>query len=196
MQMTQKTTRAGAMTALLAMLFLTGVAPAGAQDNSDGRYRPDGRQIAYEVSRMFGESVYEVRTYDPEPDAAEFSAASIFYPLTLSFSPPIGAIALVPGYRGSAENYEWWGPMLASFGYAVMVIDTNTPEDNMEARKQALIAAVNFLRAENDQADSPIQGRIDTGKIAILGHSLGGGASLRAADELGDQIGAVGPLMP
>ncbi len=167
-----------------------------AQDNSQGRYRPDGRQIAAEISRMFGERLYEVRTYDPEPQADEFSNASIFYPLTLSFAPPIGAVVLVPGYGGRMEAYEWWGPMLASFGYAVMIIDTNTPEDNLAARKEALIAAVDFIRNEGSDPDSPIEGRLDTSKIAIMGHSLGGGASLQAARELGDDLGAVIPLLP
>jgi len=168
-----------------------------AQDNSQGRYRPDGRQIAAEISRMFGERLYEVRTYDPEPAVEEFSAATIFYPLTLSFAPPIGAVALVPGYGQSASNYEWWGPMLASFGYAVMIIDTNTPQDGLEARSQALMAAVDFLRNENGEADSPIEGRLDATKIAIMGHSIGGGASLQAAQNLGgDDIGAVIPLTP
>ncbi|MCP5345983.1 MAG: hypothetical protein R3F41_01715 [Gammaproteobacteria bacterium] len=182
-------------TILIGVTLLTGQF-ALAQDNSQGRYRPDGRQLAQGVARELGEQLYEVRTYDPEPQVAEFSAATIFYPLTLSFAPPIGAAVLVPGYRGTAEDYSWWGPMLASFGYAVMIIDTNTVEDNLEARKQALLAAVDFIKNENNDPDSPIQGRIDTGKIAIMGHSLGGGAALQAARELGDDLGAVIPLLP
>lgn len=183
--------------AMLALTALLAAQSVLAQDNTQGRYRPDGRQIAAEISRMFGERLYEVRTYDPQPQADEFAGATIFYPLTLSFAPPIGAVAVVPGYRGTAEDYAWWGPMLASFGYAVLIMDTNTPEDNLDARKQALMAAVEFLRNENTESDSPIAGRIDTGKIAIMGHSLGGGAALQAAIELGsDGVGAVIPLLP
>jgi len=173
-----------------------GIPIASAQDNSDGRYRPDGRQIARQVAGMFGERLYEVRTYDPESQVEEFSGATIFYPLTLGFSPPIGAVAFVPGYGSQAGIYEWWGPMLASFGYAVMIFDTNDPTDTLEARKNALVAAVEFLQAENDESDSPIAGRIDTRKIAIMGHSIGGGASLAAADQLGSAIKAVIPLSP
>jgi triacylglycerol lipase len=183
--------------ALVALTVLLAGQSVLAQDNTQGRYRPDGRQIAAEISRMFGERLYEVRTYDPQPRVDEFADATIFYPLTLSFAPPIGAVAVVPGYRGAAENYEWWGPMLASFGYAVLIMNTNTPEDNLEARKQALMTAAEFLRNENTESDSPIAGRIDTGKIAIMGHSLGGGAALQAASELGsDGVGAVIPLLP
>lgn len=167
---------------------------AGAQDET--RYRPQGREIGTAVGREFREQVYEVRIHDAQPNVAEFSNATIFYPLTLSFAPPYGAVVLVPGYRATQANYDWWGPALASLGLAVMIIDTNTPEDAFEARKQAHIAAVEFLHAENARADSPIKGRIDTSKIAIMGHSLGGGAALAAAVDLGDRIKAVIPLLP
>jgi len=167
---------------------------AAAQEET--RYRPQGRQIGTAVGREFSEQVYEVRIYDPQPEIAELSEATIFYPLTLSFAPPYGAVVLVPGYRGTQENYDWWGPALASLGLAVMVIDTNQPDDAFEARKQAHIAAVDFLIAENAKDDSPIKGRIDTNKIAIMGHSLGGGAALAAAVELDDRIKAVIPLLP
>jgi len=105
-------------------------------------------------------------------------------------------VVLVPGFRGAGENYEWWGPMLASFGYAVIIIDTNQPTDTLDARKQALIAAVEFMRSENNNADSPVAGRLDMNKVALMGHSMGGGAALHAADELGDALKAVIPLSP
>lgn len=184
----------GTLVSLLLLVTAIFTASSLAQDNSAGRYRPEGRQIGFAVARDFDERIYEVRTYDPEPDVAEFSAAIIFYPLTLSFDPPIGAIAFVPGYRASKENYEWWGPALASLGYVVMIIDTNAPDDALEARKNALIAAIDFLKNENEVSDSPLNNKIDTNKLAIMGHSLGGGASLAAAAELGDAIKAVIPL--
>ncbi|HJO12433.1 MAG TPA: hypothetical protein QGI39_10395, partial [Gammaproteobacteria bacterium] len=167
-----------------------------AQDVENTRYSPEGRNIARTIGGVFDERLFEVRTYDPEPAVAEFAAATIFYPLTLSFDPPVGAVALIPGYRGNQEGYNWWGPMLASLGIAVMIIDTNTPTDSLDERKNAQIAAVNFLKNENTESDSPLLGKIDTDNIAIMGHSLGGGGSLYAADELGSAIKAVIPLSP
>ncbi len=169
---------------------------AFAQEVENTRYSPQGRLIAREVGNEFGDGLFEVRTYDPEPSVAEFSKATIFYPLTLSFAPSFGAVAFVPGYRGTQEIYNWWGPTLASLGIAVMIIDTNQPEDSLEARKQALVAAIEFLQNENSESDSPIQGKLDTSKFAIMGHSLGGGAALHAAITLGDSIKAVIPLSP
>ena len=101
-----------------------------------------------------------------------------------------------PGYRGTPEGYDWWGPMLASVGIITMIIETNTTEDNLEQRKNALIAGVELIKRENANSTSPINNKVDESKIAIMGHSLGGGASLRAAEELGADIKAVVPLTP
>lgn len=165
-----------------------------AQDNSTGRYRPEGREIGRAAAGELGERLFEVRTYAPEVDSDAFAAATIFYPLTLSFDAPMGGVVMAPGFRASASNYEWWGPALASLGYAVMILDTNAPTDGLAARADALIAGVGFLKSENDNPDSPLNGKFDTSRVAIMGHSMGGGAALAAAAELGDGIQAVVPL--
>jgi dienelactone hydrolase len=77
-----------------------------------------------------------------------------------------------------------------------MTIDTNDPRDTFQPRKEAHIAAVAFLKGEINNSESPINGKVDTTKLAIMGHSLGGGAALAAARELGSEIKAVIPLMP
>lgn len=178
-------------------LAFTPLIPVSAQDADEpGRYRPQGREIARALGNEFNEALYEVRTYDTGADVDEFAAATIFYPLTLSFAPPSGAVILVPGYTATQANYDWWGPTLASLGIVVMIIDTNDPRDTFVPRKEAHIAAVDFLKAESANGDSPISGKVDTSKIAIMGHSLGGGAALAAATELGADIKAVIPLMP
>ena len=165
-----------------------------AQDNSQGRYRPEGRQVGLAIGRAFDERLYEVRTYEPEVSAEAFAGAIVFYPLTLSFDPPNGAVAFVPGFKASASAYEWWGPALASLGYSVFILETNTPTDALAARADALIAAVDFIKAENQNPDTPVAKKVDPEKIAIMGHSMGGGASLVAATQMGDNIKAVIPL--
>jgi alpha-beta hydrolase superfamily lysophospholipase len=176
---------------------LAAIAPASAQDNDEpGRYRPQGREIARSIGNEFDEALYEVRTYEPSVNVDEFASATIFYPLTLSFAPPSGAVVLVPGYTATQANYDWWGPALASLGVVVMIIDTNDPRDTFQPRKEAHIAAIEFLKGEIANSASPISGKVDTNKLAIMGHSLGGGAALAAAEELGSEIKAVVPLMP
>lgn len=180
----------------VALSFAT-LVPVSAQDADEpGRYRPQGREIARAIGNEFNEALYEVRTYDPGANVDEFASATIFYPLTLSFAAPSGAVVLVPGYTATQANYDWWGPALASLGIVVMIIDTNDPRDTFQPRKEAHIAAVEFLKSENANGDSPISGKVDTNKLAIMGHSLGGGAALAAAQELGSEIKAVVPLLP
>ena len=178
---------------LTSSLVLPGVF---AQDNSDGRYRPEGRTFARGAANLFDDRLFEARTYVTGTDVAEFASATIFYPLTLSFDLPNGVVVMSPGYTGTPESYDWWGPMLASVGIITAIIETNTPEDNLEQRKNALIAGVELIKRENANSASPINNKVDESQIAIMGHSLGGGATLRAAEELGDDIKAVIPLTP
>lgn len=188
------------LTLLTAISFsLATVVPASAQAADEGeRYRPKGREIARELSDEFDKAMYEVRTYTPDvSNVDEFLAATVFYPLTLSFTKATSAVVFVPGYQGKQEMYDWWGPTLASLGIAVMIIDTNEPKSGFLERAQAHIAAVKFLKNEiENNSESPINGKVDTNKIAIMGHSLGGGSALAAAAELGDEIAAVMPIMP
>ena len=167
-----------------------------AQDNSDGRYRPEGRTFARSAANLFDDRLFEARTYVTGTDVAEFASATIFYPLTLSFDLPNGVVVMSPGYTGTPESYDWWGPMLASVGIITAIIETNTPEDNLEQRKNALIAGVELIKRENANSASPINNKVNESQIALMGHSLGGGASLRAAEELGNGIKAVVPLTP
>lgn len=203
--MSRRITKTTQLTSKFIAAFIAGIAlsvltatQSFAQDAAaePGRYRPQGREIARAIGNEFDEALYEVRTYDPEPSVSEFAAATIFYPLTLSFAAPSPGVIFVPGYTATQDAYDWWGPALASLGIVVMIIDTNTPRDTFQPRKDAHIAAINFLRGENDNSDSPISGKVDTSKLGIMGHSLGGGAALAAAEELGDSIKAVVPLMP
>ena len=183
--------------ALLTAISFSFVVPANAQDAYEpGRYRPQGREIAREISNEFDKAMYEVRTYTPEVNVDEFGAATIFYPLTLSFTKAASAVVFVPGYYGAAEQYDWWGPALASLGIVTMMIDTNSRDDDFQKRVQAHIAAVKFLKDEVANSDSPISGKVDTNKVGIMGHSLGGGSALVAAADLGDEIAAVMPLLP
>ncbi|GIT20665.1 MAG: hypothetical protein CM1200mP40_03470 [Gammaproteobacteria bacterium] len=80
---------------------------------------------------------------------------TIFYPLTLSFDLPNGAVVMSPGFRGTPEVYDWWGPMRASVGIITAIIETNTPEDNLEQRKNALIAGIELIKRENANKPEP-----------------------------------------
>ena len=147
------------------------------------------------IASLSVDGVYEVMTYTDIPDVPEFGDATVYYPMDTPG--PIGGVAISPGWTELQRHIEWWGPRLASHGYAVLILDTNDARaDQPEQRAEALIAAVRILRGENDRAGSPLNGRIDTEKMAIMGHSMGGGGVLIAANEYPTEFQAAIPFTP
>ena len=45
-----------------------------AQDNSAGRYRPEGRTFARNAANIFADRLFEARTYEPGTDLDEFAS--------------------------------------------------------------------------------------------------------------------------
>jgi len=83
----------------------------------------------------------------------------------------------VPGYTATwADEGVWMGPWLASFGFVVIGIDTNSPDDLDVERGQQLLAALDHLTRR-----SPVRDRVDASRLAVMGHSMGGGGALVAA---------------
>ena len=146
------------------------------------------------VEALSTDGVYVVATYTEFPDVPEFGAATIYYPVDAPAA--VGGVAISPGFTERQAHINWWGPRLASHGFAVLIFDTNDPRDPPGARANALSAAVRTLRAENTREGSPLYGRLDPGKLAIMGHSMGGGGALIAANALGGEIQAAIPFTP
>lgn len=146
------------------------------------------------VGSLNGDGAFEVRTYTDFPDVPEFGAATIYYPVAAPG--PIGGVAIAPGYTEEQRHIEWWGPRLASHGYAVLVLDPNDRGELPDARAAALIGAVTLLRAEGRRQGSPLFGRIDADKMAVMGHSMGGGGALLAAKRHGNELRAAIPFTP
>jgi alpha-beta hydrolase superfamily lysophospholipase len=137
---------------------------------------------------------YQVSFYTQLPDVPEYGAATLYFPANKAAS--FGGVAIAPGFIEEQENIEWWGRHLASHGFAVLTLDTNTPRDNPALRAEALMAAVNVMRGENSRNGSPLIGKIDGERMAVMGHSMGGGGTLLAANEHSDQLKAAIPFTP
>lgn len=137
---------------------------------------------------------YSVESYSNFPEANEYSEATIYFPTNKSGA--FAGVAVAPGFRESKENIDWWGPRLASHGFAVLALSTNTLNDRPEIRATALMAAINTLRKENQRDGSPLKGKIKIDAMAIMGHSMGGGGTLIAANDYSAELKAVIPLTP
>ncbi|MGX6603524.1 alpha/beta hydrolase family protein [Micromonosporaceae bacterium Da 78-11] len=118
-----------------------------------------------------------------------FGGGVIYYP-TSTAEGTFGAVAISPGYTATWSSISWLGPRLASHGFVVIGIETNTLFDQPASRGSQLLAALDYLTTT-----SSVRGRIDASRIAVAGHSMGGGGTLEAARTRPSLQAAV-PLAP
>ncbi|MFG3708957.1 alpha/beta hydrolase family protein [Micromonospora sp. NPDC047670] len=104
-----------------------------------------------------------------------FGGGVIYYPTSTSEG-TFGAVAISPGYTAAWSSISWLGPRIASHGFVVIGIETNTRLDQPDSRGRQLLAALDYLVER-----SSVRGRIDSTRLAVSGHSMGGGGSLEAA---------------
>ncbi|WP_285778392.1 alpha/beta hydrolase [Microtetraspora sp. NBRC 13810] len=118
-----------------------------------------------------------------------FGGGTIYYP-TDTGQGTFGAVAISPGYTARWSSLSWLGPRLASQGFVVIGIETESLYDQPDERGEQLLAALDYLTQRSSVAN-----RIDPTRLAVAGHSMGGGGSLEAADER-PSIQAAVPIAP
>jgi alpha-beta hydrolase superfamily lysophospholipase len=104
-----------------------------------------------------------------------FGGGVIYYPTTTSDG-TFGAVAISPGFTAYWSSLDWLGPRLASHGFVVFGIETNTTLDQPDSRGRQLLAALDYLVNR-----SSVRTRVDASRLAVAGHSMGGGGTLEAA---------------
>lgn len=109
--------------------------------------------------------------------ASGFGGGTITYPTSTSEG-TFGAVAISPGYTAAQSSISWLGPRLASQGFVVITIDTNSRYDQPSSRGDQLRAALAYLTGS-----SSVRSRIDASRLAVMGHSMGGGGALEAAKD-------------
>ncbi|CAL9604094.1 Poly(ethylene terephthalate) hydrolase [Streptomyces sp. enrichment culture] len=118
-----------------------------------------------------------------------FGGGTIYYPTSTSDG-TFGAVVISPGYTATQSSIAWLGPRLASQGFVVFTIDTNTTLDQPASRGRQLLAALDYLTER-----SSVRGRIDSSRLGVMGHSMGGGGTLEAAKSRPSLQAAI-PLTP
>jgi hypothetical protein len=119
-----------------------------------------------------------------------FGGGTIYYP---SSSGSYGGIAVSPGYTASSSSLSWYGRRLASHGFVTIVIDTNSRFDQPSSRGTQLLNALDYLTGSS--APSAVRSRINSSRLAVSGHSMGGGGSLSASNTRSSLRASV-PLTP
>lgn len=122
-----------------------------------------------------------------------FGSGTVYYPTT--GKGPYGLVSVTPGFVEGEWAINWLGPLLASHGFVVVTIGTTTILDAPTSRAKQMMAALKQVTALSATKTSPFAGKVDPSRLAVMGHSMGGGGSLDAARDNPNLKAAI-PLAP
>ncbi|QNP67010.1 alpha/beta hydrolase family protein [Streptomyces genisteinicus] len=169
----RRRTLVAGLLATAAAAALTTVAVPGAQA-ADNPYERGPAPTTSSIEAVRG-SYAVSQTSVSSLSVTGFGGGTIYYP-TSTADGTFGAVAISPGFTAYQSSIAWLGPRLASQGFVVFTIDTNTTLDQPDSRGRQLLAALDYLTQR-----SSVRGRIDTSRLGVMGHSMGGGGTLEAA---------------
>jgi triacylglycerol lipase len=139
--------------ATLAQAQIKGPAPTNASIQADGPFAVSTQTVA--GSGFGGGTVYSPNT------AGQYAL-----------------VAMCPGFTATQSSVAALGRRLATHGFVVVTINTNSSLDFPPSRGTQLLAA---LRTVSALTSGPVAGKIDPARLVVSGHSMGGGGALYAS---------------
>ncbi|MFJ9056155.1 dienelactone hydrolase family protein [Streptomyces sp. NBC_00111] len=155
--------------------LLTALVPGGAQA-ADNPYERGPAPSNSSIEALRG-SYATSQTSVSSLSVRGFGGGTIYYPTSTSDG-TFGAVVISPGFTAYESSIAWLGPRLASQGFVVFTIDTNTTVDQPASRGDQLLAALDYLTGS-----SSVRSRVDSSRLGVMGHSMGGGGTLEAAKD-------------
>ncbi|GAA2608901.1 dienelactone hydrolase family protein [Actinomadura fulvescens] len=113
----------------------------------------------------------------PAGSGTGFNHGTVYYPTDTSQG-TFGAVVIIPGFTEPESTMAWYGPRLASQGFVVMTLQPYSVLNIPDNRADQMLAALDYLTTK-----STVKNRIDGNRLAVMGHSMGGGGSLRATQK-------------
>lgn len=104
-----------------------------------------------------------------------FGGGTIYFPTDTSQGTFAGMV-IAPGFTETQSAVSWLGPRLASFGFVIFTINTNSTSDQPSTRAKEILAALDYLTNT-----SSAKSRVDASRLGASGHSMGGGGTLEAS---------------
>lgn len=99
---------------------------------------------------------------------------------------PYPVVVFTHGFMLDPSLYASYGEHLASWGYVTVMPDLPgsiiTPRSHREL-KEILIAVIDWVEAEADNASGPLEGKVSASLLGLAGHSMGGKISFLVAAE-------------
>lgn len=114
-----------------------------------------------------------------------FGAGTIYMPTAAG---KYALVAICPGFVSAQSTMAGLAKRLATHGFVVVAISTNTLFDFPSSRATQLLAALKTVSALNTGA---VAGKIDPTRQAVSGWSMGGGGTLEAAGATPGLVAAV-----
>ena len=111
--------------------------------------------------------------------ASGLSSHSLFVPDKPGTEGKFPVVVWTCGNGGTVDFYASFLTHLASHGFLI-VADKGSSSDRL-AEVASQKAAIDWIIAENDKSGGTFAGKIDTTRIAVMGHSLGSLASFATA---------------
>lgn len=130
-----------------------------------------------------GAPLAEAGPYEVLSERAFNSAGHIlFRPAELDAFPTQDILPIMVWGNGGCAidgtRYSEFLSTIASHGFLVMTTTAIEGEDQRQQNAADLLAAITWAEAENERAGSPLNGKIDTSQIAVMGQSCGGFLSI------------------
>ncbi|MGI5241070.1 alpha/beta hydrolase family protein [Dactylosporangium sp. CA-139066] len=181
----QRLARIGLRAALILALMGGGVAVATTPAIADEIGQ------APTASNITGDGSFAVTSAGIASTVTGFGGGRVYYPTATGRYP---VVAVSPGFTATWSSLAWIGPRLASWGFVVVGIETNSVYDQPASRGNQLLAALNWAV---NTAPTAVRSRADGSRRGVAGHSMGGGGTLEAlaADTTG-LVKAGVPLAP
>ncbi|MEY4561633.1 MAG: hypothetical protein RLZZ618_910 [Pseudomonadota bacterium] len=136
---------------------------------------------------------YTVRNFTISGLGNGHGGGTVYYPTNAPAK--VGVISIVPGYLSYQNSINWWGPRLASHGFVVVTIDTNSIYDQPDSRSTQQLKALDQVIALGNSSSSAVYNKIDGTRTGVMGWSMGGGGSLASA-KTRPSIKAAAPQAP
>jgi hypothetical protein len=140
------------------------------------------------ASNITGNGSFSVSSSGISSFVSGFGGGTVYYPTATGRYP---VIAISPGFTARWSSISWMGPRLASWGFVVVGIETNSLYDQPSSRGSQLLAALNWAV---NSASSTVRSRVDGSRRGVAGHSMGGGGTLEALSS--DSTGLVKAGVP
>jgi predicted dienelactone hydrolase len=134
--------------------------------------------------------------YDTNLESSAYRSAFIAYPCDKSDG-PFPALTFTGGITNVKEQVTWLADHVVTYGFILIVMTpTNNLSTTTDVWEKAMLGGLEKLESENNRPSSPIYHLVDMNALGIMGFSMGGGGTLKAANTVGYKIKTALSLAP